>query len=59
MMSFPKGYRKRKLTSILFELLKIQTAVQRIKTTGLSHGNINTEEGLLCYQNSLMQLKET
>ena len=47
-MSCPEGYRKRKLTSILFELLKSQTAVQRIKTTGLSHGNINTEEGLLC-----------
>ena len=30
-----------------------------IRTTGLLHANTNAEEGLLRYQKSLTQLKET
>ena len=33
--------------------------VPRLRTTSLLHASTNTEEGLLCYDKSLAQLKET
>ena len=30
-----------------------------LRRTALLHANTNTEEGLLCYHKSLIQLKET